>query len=44
MYVAAIATVKMTNKGQGKRNYETENIMQLFFFVVCFNPLDTGRQ
>lgn len=33
MYVAAIATVKMTNKGQGKRNYETENIMQLFFLL-----------
>lgn len=47
IYVAAIASVKMTNKGQEKRNYETENMMQPFFFfviVVCFNPLDTGRQ
>lgn len=36
MYVAAIATVKMTNKGQGKRNYETKNIMQPFLLLLLF--------
>lgn len=34
IYVAAIAAVKMTNKGQEKRNYETENMMQPFFFFL----------